>query len=116
MKIPILSRALCIIKKYEVHPEALIKDRLFPTISNQKLNSYLKKLADVCGITNNLTFHIARHTFDTVVTLSNGVLIETVSKLLGHSKITTTQTYAQVIQRRVSEYMQNLEQSFLILE
>jgi site-specific recombinase XerD len=116
MKIPILSRALCIIKKYEVHPEAWIKDRLFPTISNQKLNSYLKEIADVCGITKNLTFHIARHTFATTVTLSNGVPIETVSKLLGHSKITTTQIYAKVIERKVSDDMQKLEQSFLIAE
>jgi len=82
---------------------------LFPTISNQKLNSYLKEIADVCGIKKNLTFHIARHTFATTITLSNGVPIETVSKLLGHSKITTTQIYAKVIERKVSQDMILLE-------
>jgi site-specific recombinase XerD len=106
IKIPILSKADHIIKKYEAYPESVIKDRLFPSISNQKLNSYLKEIADVCGITKNLTFHIARHTFATTVTLSNGVPMESVSKLLGHSKITTTQIYAKVIERKVSEDMQ----------
>lgn len=113
MKIPILSKAMYIIKKYDAHPEAVVKNKLFPTISNQKLNSYLKEIADVCGIAKNLTFHIARHTFATTVTLSNGVPIETVSKLLGHSKITTTQIYAKVIERKVSEDMQQLEECFL---
>ncbi|WP_309148939.1 tyrosine-type recombinase/integrase [Arenibacter sp. ARW7G5Y1] len=59
-------------------------------MSNQKLNSYLKEIADQCGIKKNLTFHMARHTFATTVTLSNGVPIETVSKLLGHTKLATT--------------------------
>ena len=113
MKIPILSKAMCIIKKYDAYPEAVVKNKLFPTISNQKLNSYLKEIADVCGIAQNLTFHIARHTFATTVTLSNGVPIETVTKLLGHSKITTTQIYAKVIERKVSEDMQKLEECFL---
>ncbi len=112
IKIPLLSKALVIIKKYETHPNTINKQTLFPTISNQKLNSYLKEIADVCGIRKNLTFHIARHTFATTVTLSNGVPIETVSKLLGHSKITTTQIYAKVIERKVSEDMQRLEQQF----
>lgn len=116
IKIPILSKAGNIIKKYEAHPESVIKKKLFPSISNQKLNSYLKEIADVCGITKNLTFHIARHTFATTVTLSNGVPMETVSKLLGHSKITTTQIYAKVIERKVGEDMQKLEQSFLMAE
>jgi len=110
VKIPLLSKALSIIKKYETHPNTINKQTLFPTISNQKLNSYLKEIADVCSIHKNLTFHIARHTFATTVTLSNGVPIETVSKLLGHSKITTTQIYAKVIERKVSDDMQRLEE------
>ncbi|GGK35436.1 hypothetical protein GCM10007962_32300 [Yeosuana aromativorans] len=110
VKIPLLSKASNIIKKYEVHPNSTDKQTLFPTISNQKLNSYLKEIADVCRIKKNLTFHIARHTFATTVTLSNGVPIETVSKLLGHSKITTTQIYAKVIERKVSDDMQRLEE------
>jgi len=112
VKIPILLKALSIIEKYKEHPNSRNKDTLFPTISNQKLNSYLKEIADVCGIKKNLTFHIARHTFATTVMLSNGVPIETVSKLLGHSKITTTQIYAKVIESKISEDIQRLEQRF----
>lgn len=112
IKIPLLSKALEIIEKYKTHPSSINKETLFPTISNQKLNSYLKEIADVCSIRKNLTFHIARHTFATTVTLSNGVPIETVSKLLGHTKITTTQIYARVLEKKVSEDMQRLEQRF----
>lgn len=112
VKIPLLSKALGIIEKYKKYPNSKNKETLFPTISNQKLNSYLKEIADVCGINKTLTFHIARHTFATTITLSNGVPIETVSKLLGHSKITTTQIYAKVIERKVSEDMQRLERHF----
>ncbi|WP_286744396.1 site-specific integrase [Roseivirga sp. UBA1976] len=79
-------------------------------ISNQKLNSYLKEIADLCGIEKNLTFHLARHTFATTVTLCNGVPLETVSKMLGHSKITTTQVYAKVVEKKVSEDMQALRE------
>ncbi|WP_337992849.1 site-specific integrase [Flavivirga sp. 57AJ16] len=89
-----------LIQKYKGHIKT--KKTLFPNISNQKLNSYLKEIADLCRIKKNLTFHIARHTFATTITLSNGVPIETVSKLLGHSKIATTQIYARVIERKVS--------------
>ena len=66
-------------------------------------------VADLCGIKKNLTFHMARHTFATTVTLSNGVPIETVSKLLGHTKLATTQIYARVVERKVSEDMQLLK-------
>jgi len=75
VKIPLLSKALEIIRKYKEHPSAISKKTLFPTISNQKLNSYLKEIADICRIKKNLTFHIARHTFATTVNLSNGVPI-----------------------------------------
>ena len=74
----------------------------------RKLNSYLKEIADLCDINKNLTFHIARHTFATTITLSNGVPIETVSKLLGHTKTATTQIYAKVIERNVCEDMNML--------
>ncbi|HEX8377527.1 MAG TPA: tyrosine-type recombinase/integrase [Pedobacter sp.] len=69
------------------------------------MNSYLKEIADLSGIQKNLTFHLARHTFATTVTLSNGVPIETVSKMLGHTKIATTQIYAKVLEMKVSEDM-----------
>jgi site-specific recombinase XerD len=77
-------------------------------LSNQKMNSYLKEIADVCGITKELTFHIARHTFATTVTLTNGVSIESVSKMLGHRSIKTTQHYAQILDRKVSDDMKLL--------
>ncbi|MGS2738496.1 site-specific integrase [Sinomicrobium sp. M5D2P17] len=113
IRIPILPVALEIIENYKDHPKSKANGMLFPKISNQKLNSYLKEIADLCGITKKLTFHVARHTFATTVTLSNGVSIETVSKLLGHSKIATTQIYARVIERKVSEDMQKLKSQFL---
>lgn len=67
----------------------------------------------MCSIAKNLTFHMARHTFATTVTLSNGVPIETVSKILGHTKIVTTQIYARVVERKVGEDMQKLKRQFL---
>ena len=88
----------------------MLAGRLFPPISNQKLNSYLKEVADVCGIEKHLTFHLARHTFATTVTLSNGVPIESVSKMLGHSMISTTQIYAKVVERKLSEDMGKLRE------
>ncbi|WP_372755486.1 site-specific integrase [Mariniflexile sp.] len=108
IKIPLLSKALDIIDKYKTHANTENKQTLFPNISNQKLNSYLKEIADVCRINKNLTFHIARHTFATTVMLSNGVPIETVSKLLGHTKLSTTQIYARVVETKISEDINNL--------
>ena len=105
VKIPLLPIAEELIIKYQGHIKTKKTKTLFPNISNQKLNAYLKEIADLSGIRKNLTFHIARHTFATTITLSNGVPIETVSKLLGHSKIATTQIYAKVIERKVSEDM-----------
>mgnify|MGYP003651280609 FL=1 len=109
VKIPMLPTAEELIEKYKGHIKTKKTKTLFPNISNQKLNSYLKEIADLCGIKKNLTFHIARHTFATTITLSNGVPIETVSKLLGHTKIATTQIYAKVIERKVSEDMKVLK-------
>lgn len=108
VRVPILPKVWEMIERYKTHPRSLQKGTIFPHVSNQKLNSYLKEIADLCGIEKNMTFHLARHTFATTVTLTNGVPIETVSKMLGHSKITTTQIYAKVIERKVSEDMQTL--------
>lgn len=96
-RIPLLPYALSVIKKYRGHPQCEIEDRVLPILSNQKMNAYLKEIADVCGISKDLTFHIARHTFATTVTLLNGVPIETVSKMLGHTNIKTTQHYARIL-------------------
>ncbi len=108
VRVPLLPKALAIIEKYKGHPQALAKGKVLPTLSNQKLNSYLKEIADTCDITKPLTFHIARHTFATTVTLTNGVPIETVSKLLGHSKLTTTQIYAKVVESKLGDDMEVL--------
>jgi integrase len=110
VKSPLLPKAMEIIQKYKANPKALNRGAVFPMISNQKLNSYLKEIADLCGIKKNLTFHLARHTFATTVTLSNGVPIETVSKILGHTNISTTQIYAKVLERKISEDMEQLRQ------
>ena len=102
---PLLPTALSIIEKYKNNPERINSDKLLPVITNIKTNAYLKEIADLCGIKKNLTFHMARHTFATTLTLSNGVPMETVSKMLGHSKITTTQIYAKVLENKISEDM-----------
>ncbi len=85
---------------------------LLPVLSNQKSNAYLKEIADLCGITKNLTTHLARHTFATTVTLSNGVPMESVSKMLGHKSLKTTQHYAKILDRKVSDDMAILKQKF----
>jgi site-specific recombinase XerD len=110
--IPLLPTALEILKKYENHPEAVTKGVLLPVLSNQKSNAYLKEIADLCGINKNLTTHLARHTFATTVTLSNGVPMESVSKMLGHKSLKTTQHYAKILDRKVSDDMAILKQKF----
>ncbi|HWB28296.1 MAG TPA: site-specific integrase [Chitinophagaceae bacterium] len=108
--IPLLPKAVEIIEKYSHNISTKSTGILFPGISNQNLNTCLKGLADLCGINKNLSFHLARHTFATSITLSNGVPMETVSKMLGHTKISTTQIYARVLERKISEDMRLLRQ------
>ncbi len=83
-------------------------NQLLPVISNQRLNSYLQEIADLCGIEKHLTFHLARHTFATTVTLAKGVPMETVSKMLGHTSIRTTQIYARITDSKIGNDMQEL--------
>ena len=85
-----------------------------PILSNQRMNSYLKEIADVCEINKDLTFHVARHTFATTVTLSNGVPMESVSKMLGHKSWKSTQIYARVLDIKVSEDMRKLREKFTL--
>lgn len=106
--IPILPKRLEILESYRNYPTCESNGLMLPILSNQKMNSYLKEIADLCGITKELTFHIARHTFATTITLSNGVPIETVSKMLGHLDIRTTQHYAKLLDNRISKDMENL--------
>ena len=103
--VPLLKVPQAILKKYEgTQPDG----RLLPVLSNQKLNSYLKEIGDLCGITKNITFHVARHTFATTMTLAKGVPIETVSKMLGHTNIITTQIYARITNDKIGRDMQVL--------
>lgn len=106
--VPLLDQAMEIIEKYQNHPICVSKNRLLPMKSNQKLNSYLKELADICGITKPMTMHIARHTFATTVLLSNGVSMEATSKMLGHSSLKTTQIYGKILETRVGAEMEIL--------
>ena len=115
-KIPILPVTQMIIDKYENHLQCLNEDKLLPILSNQKMNAYLKEIAAICEIEKELTFHIARHTFATTVTLTNGVPIESVSKMLGHKNLRTTQHYAKVLDRKVSEDMKLLKDKFIFKE
>jgi site-specific recombinase XerD len=108
-KIPLLPISNSIVNKYADHPVTSRSGKLVPVMSNQRMNSYLKELADLCGITKELTFHCARHTFATTVTLTNGVPIETVSKMLGHKSLKTTQLYAKIVDKKVSEDMSALK-------
>lgn len=107
-KVPLLPKALEIRVKYnDEHSE-----HVFPSISNPNFNAYLKEIADVVGIEFNLTHHIARKTFASTVLLYNNVPIEVVSKLLGHSKIQTTQdSYSKVVEKRISLEMEKLKGS-----
>lgn len=106
VKIPILPKAQEILDRYT--KQMLHTGLMLPVYSNQKTNKYIKEIAEKLSLRKKLTFHVARHTFATTVTLSNGVPIETVSKLLGHTKLSTTQIYARVIERKVSEDMDML--------
>jgi site-specific recombinase XerD len=111
-RIPLLPTALTIIEKYRNHPKTRNSGKLLPVLSNQRMNSYLKELANICEINKELTFHCARHTFATAVTLNNGVPIESVSKMLGHKNLRTTQIYAKVLDIKVSEDMRSLKEKY----
>jgi site-specific recombinase XerD len=110
VRVPLLPQAIELMEEYRDDPRAMNNGTVFPVISNQRMNGYLKEVADICGITKTLTFHIALHTFATTVTLNNGVPIESVSKILGHTSIRTTQIYAKVVESKLSEDMHNLKQ------
>jgi site-specific recombinase XerD len=107
-KIPLLPVALKILERYSEHIQCINHDSLLPVMTNQRMNSYLKEIADICGIDRNITFHLARHTFATTVTLSNNVPIESVSKMLGHKDLRTTQHYAKIVDKKLSNDMEAL--------
>lgn len=109
VNVPLLKIPQMILEK---HKGKLPNGLLLPIMSNQKLNSYLKEIGDLCGINKNLTFHASRHTFATTTTLAKGVPIETVSKMLGHTNIETTQIYARITNSKISRDMQGLSDKF----
>ena len=101
--VPIFPPALHILNKYEQDSKLSGTKKLLPVPTNQKVNAYLKELGDICGIETKITFHIARHTFASTVTLDNGIPIDSVSKMLGHRSIKTTQIYAKVSNKKISD-------------
>ncbi len=111
-RIPLLPPALEIIDRHKNDPQWLNQGRVLPVLSNQKMNSYLKEIADACDIKKKMTFHTARHTFATTVTLANDVPMETVSKLLGHRNLKTTQHYGKILDLKVSQDMGMLRAKF----
>jgi site-specific recombinase XerD len=107
-RLPLLPAAIKIMEKYEHDVKCVQRGSVLPVLSNQKMNSYLKEIQDRCKIKKELTFHIARHSFATTITLSNGVPIETVSKMLGHKSLKQTQHYAKIVDLKISEDMKAL--------
>jgi site-specific recombinase XerD len=112
--VPLLPIAKEIIAKYKDHPVCVSEGRLLPVKSNQRFNAYLKEIMEICGINKNLTTHTARHTFATTVTLANGVPIETVSAMLGHGSLKTTQIYAKIVASKVGADMKALKEKFIL--
>ena len=103
--IPLLDEAQKIIDRYREHPYCQTHGVLLPVCSNQKMNSYLKELADICGIRKNLSTHVARHTFATL-TLASGATIDNVAKMLGHANVNMTRRYAKVLDSSIMRDME----------
>lgn len=106
--IPLLPVPRIIIEQYKLNAECQKKGVLLPVLSNQKMNAYLKEIADLCGIQKNLTTHSARHTFATTVTLANKISMESVSKMLGHSSLNMTRRYARILDSTIGQEMSQL--------
>jgi site-specific recombinase XerD len=104
--IPLLPYAINILEEYFKKGED--NHTIFPVLSNQKMNHNLKIIQELAGISKNLTTHLARHTFATTITLTNGVPIETVSRMLGHTKLSTTQVYSKVLETKIDSDMKQL--------
>lgn len=113
-RIPLLPAASTLLNQYQNNRMCLNKGMLLPVSSNQKMNTYLKEIANLCGIQKLITFHIARHTFATTITLLNGIPIESVSKMLGHTNIQTTQHYAKILDIKVGADMAALKKKYSI--
>jgi len=108
IEIPLLSPAIHIIDKYTKSPEREVFKKLLPKISNQKVNAYLKVIADLSGLNRTISHHIARHTFATTICLNNNMALEDVSMLLGHSSLKTTQIYGKITQDRLHQSINSI--------
>ena len=108
--IPLLSTPIKILQKYEGYPVCVERGTLLPVMCNQKMNSYLKEIADFCEIKKNLTTHTARYSFASVIALANNVSLSNVAKMLGHSSTRMTQHYAKAMDASILKDMQNVEQ------
>jgi len=109
INVPLLTPALTILNKFQSEKDAAKRETVFPHVTNQEVNRGLKLIGEICEIKRYLTFHLARHTFATTVTLQNGVPIETISKLLAHTKLSTTMIYTHVLQSKVGMDMSLLQ-------
>jgi len=115
-EIPLLDVPIAIIKKYENDPICLLEQKLLPVGSNQKMNAYLKEIAYLCDIKKNLSTHTARHPFATAVTLTHGVSMEAVSKMLGYSNLSTTKQYARIVDTLIIDEMKKVQQIYQVPE
>ena len=113
-KIPLLPKPLEIIEKYKEHEFCVYTGKLLPTKSNQKQNAYLKEIATLAECPKNLTTHTARHTFATLM-LTKGISIESVSSMLGHTNIKTTQIYAKIIEQKVISEMSKIAEQLVAI-
>ena len=113
VSLPLLPPAEEILDGFECYrPEGEENRKIFPMLTNQATNRYLKQIAKVAGVNKNITFHMARHTFATTITLQQGIPIETVSKMLGHASLTTTQIYAKVLDKKIMDDMSALKAAY----
>lgn len=110
--IPLLNIPKSLLEKYKNDKDCQTKGQLLPVPTNQKMNAYLKEVADICGIDKRLSTHVARHTFATTITLANKVTMENVAKMLGHSSTRMTQHYAKVLDQSIMEDMMNVDSKF----
>lgn len=111
--IPLLDLPMKLIQKYQNHPECVRKGVVMPVPCNQRMNSYLKEIADICGIRKTLSTHMGRHTF-ACLAIANKVSMESIAKMLGHTDIRTTKIYARVLDRTVADEMRILREKFIV--
>lgn len=112
-RIPLLPAAISILEEYRNCPACIVNKKLLPVCSNQKMNEYLKEMADVCGINKKISCHVARHTYATTILLNSGIPIEVTSKLLGHKKLSSTQIYAKVTDKRIADEMVKVKRAII---